>query len=158
MRLVKIIILISIFLFIDFKIPSTSSLTAECSLATIKQAMPVRIFNEQTIDGPSQPIFLTRFLHNKIGIFLSEFGKCYFNILDPNYIDDRVGILGLFFISSALYRLAVSQKLKLLIALFLLIPFLSIFKLANFLEITTFLLWTFAALGAIILVKSHVQN
>lgn len=96
-----------------------------CNLTTAKQAIPPRIFAEQTIDGIGQPIILTRFLHNKFGIFGSEFTRCYFYSLDPNFIYHSVSIG----ITSWLYFIYFSTTRKLIFPgfVFLIIPALPFF-------------------------------
>lgn len=92
--------------------------TPICNLKTAKQAIEPRIFAEQTIDGPKQPIILTRFLHNKFGIFGSEFTRCYFFSLDPNFVyqSTSIGIIfWLYFAYTVLTRKMIILLLPLLI-------------------------------------------
>ncbi len=99
----------------------------KCNLTTATQALPPRIFFEQTIDGP-QPVLLTRFLHNKIGIFLSESGRCYLNVIDPIFVFDSVGILGLIAWLYFVYRITLNKQ-WFLIFLFLGMPLFPFFNL-----------------------------
>ena len=100
-----------------------------CNYQSANQAIPVRIFFEQTIDGKDQPILLTRFLHNKIGIYGSEFGKCYFNFFDPVLIYHTIGLLGLFFWLFLLYQIVTNGKWNYLPIVLILpiLPLLNIF-------------------------------
>lgn len=98
-----------------------------CNFQTAKQAIPPRIFAEQTIDGPDQPIIITRFIHNKVGIFGSEFTKCYFFSLDPNFIYHTTGI-GIIFFLYFMYTVLVKKRYILFI-IFLIIPALPFFRL-----------------------------
>lgn len=102
-----------------------------CNLQTATQALSVRIFAEQTIDGQNQPILLTRFVHNKLGIYTSELSRCYFNALDPNFIYQAVGIFGLFGFLYFIYT-SFDRKKIYLITLFLVIPALPIFYPSTF--------------------------
>ena len=100
----------------------------ECNLSTVNQVIPPRIFAETTVDGQNQPILLTRFLHNKPGVFLWESSKCYFAFFEPNFIYQSVGFLGMISWFYLLYHLIKNNKwqpLLLLLALPLL-PFLEI--------------------------------
>lgn len=101
-----------------------------CNYQTANQAIPPRIFFEQTIDGKDQPILLTRFLHNKLGVYGSEFGKCYFNFFDPDLIYKSSGLFGLFFWIYLMYRLARNNKWNYLSIVLVLpiLPFLNIFS------------------------------
>ena len=76
-----------------------------CNFATAKNAIAPRIFAEQTIDGPDQNVLITRILHNKAGIFLSEFGRCYFNVIDPSFIYQSTGIFGVAASFYLMYRI-----------------------------------------------------
>ena len=98
-----------------------------CNFRTAKQAIPPRIFAEQTIDGPNQPIIFTRFIHNKFGIYGSEFTKCYFFSLDPNFIYHTTGI-GIIFFLYFIYAVLVKKQYILLI-IFLIIPAVPFFRL-----------------------------
>lgn len=94
-----------------------------CNFRTAAQAIPPRIFAETTIDGRDQHVLLTRFLHNKLGIYLSEFSRCYFASLDPNFIIKSVGLIGLVSWLYFFYKILI-KKSYVLIIIFLLIPFL----------------------------------
>jgi len=121
-----------------------------CSLQTAKQALPPRIFAEITIDGRNQPVLLTRFLHNKAGIFASEFARCYFNTLDPNFITDSVSLPGLIFWLYFIYRLLIFRKWFVLgiIVLLPILPFL------NFsISINVFTYKIFAIIGLFFLIS-----
>lgn len=92
-----------------------------CNLATAKNALPPRIFAEQTIDGQNQNVIITRIFHNKIGIFLSEFERCYFNVLDPTFIHNSTGIFGIFPWLFFTYQI-LKRKMILPIGIFIIIP------------------------------------
>lgn len=98
-----------------------------CNFTTAKQAIAPRIFAEQTIDGSSQPIVMTRFLHNKFGILGSEFTRCYFYSFDPNFIYHSTGI-GIIFWLYFFYASAI-KKLIIPLSFFLIIPALPFFGL-----------------------------
>ncbi|MBI2599052.1 hypothetical protein HYW40_02445 [Candidatus Curtissbacteria bacterium] len=102
-----LILLISTLVVFIQRIPSLPI----CNLQTAKQAIPPRIFAEQTIDGSSQAIFLTRFLHNKAGILASELGRCYANVLDPNFLSQALTPLGLIFILYFIYQILAERKI-----------------------------------------------
>lgn len=69
--------------------------TDRCDLETAKNAIPVRIFIETTIDSHIQPVLVTRFFHNKVTILLNELGRCYFNFFDLNLTVAQASIFGL---------------------------------------------------------------
>ena len=98
-----------------------------CNIQTAKQAIAPRIFAEQTVDGRDQPIIFTRFIHNKFGIFGSEFTRCYFFSLDPNFIYHSTGI-GVIFWLYFLYMI-LTKKLYIPLAVFLIVPALPFFNL-----------------------------
>ncbi|MBI3342496.1 hypothetical protein HY024_05220, partial [Candidatus Curtissbacteria bacterium] len=87
----KLIILLLFFATIILKTPVP---LPKCDIDTAKIAVPPRIFEEVTIDGIGKNIYFTRFLHNKPGIFMSEFARCYFNVFDLSYLLDTLGIFG----------------------------------------------------------------
>lgn len=119
---ILILVLFTLVVFIQ-KTPSLSI----CNIATAKQAIPPRIFAEQTIDGSTQAIFLTRFLHNKAGILASEFGRCYASILDPNFLYQALTPLGLVFILYFIYTVLTQRKIILAIS-FAIVPLAAIFN------------------------------
>ena len=123
----KIIILLLIAITIVFKQAPKSQ---ACDVYAAKRAIPPRIFYEQTIDGNNQPVLITRFLHNKIGIFASEVAKCYFNVIAPNAMYAGAGIFGLIFEIYLAYKLVLWKKWYILIILLLLpfAPFFNIFE------------------------------
>lgn len=143
----KILFIIIISLVI---ITQSGSSLPTCNFKTAQQALPPRIFAEITIDGLNQQIFITRFLHNKIGIITQELGKCYFNAIDPNFIYKSVSIFGLFFWGYFIYQ-NIIQKKWINITLLSLIPVLPFMN---------FPVWTivyahkvFAIIGLVFLVK-----
>ena len=142
MRKVAILLLLSILI-----ITRTEMNLPICNIQTAKQAIPPRIFAEQTIDGSDQPIAFTRFIHNKYGILGSEFSRCYFNALDPNFIYHTlsIGLLPyLFFIYTAL-----EKKLLLPSIVFLIFPSLPIFNIPTI--IVSYAYKIFAIIGLAIL-------
>lgn len=145
----KKFLILAVFFFYIISLKNDFSLPI-CNLATAKQAIPPRIFAEQTIDGPQQPPLVTRFLHNKLGIFASEFSRCYFNALDPNFIHRSVGIPGLFFWTYFIYQIAI-KKLWPGIFVFLILPVLPFFNLP--LMIIVYINKIFAIIGLSFLIK-----
>lgn len=145
----KKFLILAVFFFYIISLKNDFSLPI-CNLATAKQAIAPRIFTEQTIDGPGQPPLVTRFLHNKLGIFASEFGRCYFNALDPNFIYRSVGIAGLFFWTYFIYQIAI-KKLWPGIFAFLILPLLPFFSLPVI--ITVYINKIFAIIGLSFLIK-----
>ena len=121
-----------------------------CNIQTATQALPPRIFFEQTIDGSSQPILLTRFLHNKLGIFSSEIARCYFNVLDPNFILKTVGLIGFITLLYFLYKIILNKNYVLLI-LFLVLPISPIFGISPLIVVYPYKL--FAIIGLLLLLR-----
>ena len=95
-----------------------------CNFKTAKQALVPRIFAETTIDGPNQPVLLTRFLHNKLGIFINESARCYFNVLDLNFVESSTTLIGLLFWLYFIYQITI-RKYWVLIVVFLITPIVS---------------------------------
>lgn len=98
-----------------------------CNVDTAKGAIPPRIHFEQTVDGRSQNIFITRFIHNKVGIFVNEFGLCYLAIIDLNYLAASLGLVGMFFWLYLFYRSVLNKNWKIL-ALIALVPLFAFFN------------------------------
>ncbi len=98
-----------------------------CNVDTAKQALPPRIFYEQTIDGSRQNIIVTRFFHNKLGIFASEFSRCYLNILDFNFLIKALTPIGL--IGYLLFAYNILDKKKYYLIIILAAPIIPFFKL-----------------------------
>lgn len=108
-------------------ITKTAPSPDRCDRITAAGAVPVRIFAETTIDGRDQVILVTRFFHNKLGIYTSEFARCYFGNLDLNFIKNSTSIFGLFAIMFFVFR-AITRKYYALLAVFLasaILPFLT---------------------------------
>lgn len=99
-----------------------------CNTDTAKQALPPRIFAEQTIDGIGQNIFVTRFFHNKLGILSSELSRCYFNVLDFNFLINALSPIGLIGYLSFVYHILVNKKYH-FITIFILLPIIPFLKL-----------------------------
>lgn len=118
-----------------------------CNLTTAKNAVPSRIFSEQTTDGQGQNVLITRALHNKPGIFLSEFGRCYFNLLDPNFIYNSVGILGIIPWYYFVYQI-LKRKMFLPIGIFILAPAVPFFYFP--ISLITYIHKVFAIIGVVI--------
>ena len=119
------IILVVIIILIAAKVPTAQE---RCNVDTAFQALPPRIFFESKIDGPLQNVTVTRFFHNKVGIFMSELGRCYFNAIDPTYLLNSTTIFGLIFWFWALFYL-VERKRFFIILLLLAVPLIAFFKL-----------------------------
>lgn len=143
----KIVIFVLIFLLIVF----TSTFTQiDCNIKTAKQALPPRIFYEQTIDGPNQPVVLTRFIHNKIGIFGSEFGKCYLENFGLDFVYKNIGLLGLIFWLFFVYKVMSRPKYPALFCL-LVLPLFSFFGLSGYILFYSYML--FAIIGLVLVLK-----
>ena len=100
----------------DFVLP-------DCRRQNASLAIAPRIHYEQSIDGKNQPIEITRFFHNKIGVFGNELANCYFDVLSPVLMFQITGIFGLLSILFLLYFLA-NNKNYLGLSIIFLIPFL----------------------------------
>ena len=108
----------------------------DCNFKSAQNAVKPLIFAETTIDGKDQPVLITRFLHNKIGIFTHETSRCYFNVLDFNFVKDSTTLLGLFFWLYFIYQIII-RKLWLLGAAFLLIPMVPFLDFSSTLTATS---------------------
>lgn len=99
-----------------------------CDVWAAERAVKPRIFFEKAIDGRSQPVIITRFFHNKIGIFTSEVAKCYFNVIAPNAMYQGAGIFGLILELYLIYTIIVWKKWHIL-AILLVLPFAPFFNI-----------------------------
>ena len=120
--------IIFIFLIAFFIIIKSEVAIQECNIRTSTQIIPPKIWYEQAIDGSSQNRLLTRFLHNKAGIFTNALSGCYLDFVSPVFIYQSVGFLGVFFWFYFAYQAAVrNQRMIILILLMLpLIPVASV--------------------------------
>lgn len=123
-----------------------------CNIDTAFLALKPRIFAETTADGIGQNPIMTRFFHNKVGILSSEFARCYFNLIDPYYLYQTLGLIGFF---SWLYLgyFLISRKLWPQLLMLLLFPVLSIIHF-----VPTFLMIghkSISAIGLFIFLKSY---
>ncbi len=121
-----------------------------CNTDTAKQALPPRIFAEQTIDGSGQNILVTRFFHNKLGILSSEFSRCYFNVLDFNFLIKALSVIGLIGYLSFVYHILVNKKYY-LIAIFILLPIIPFLKLPFAISLIVYKI--FAIIGLLFLIR-----
>ena len=114
-------------IFSTFIIFKTGWSIEECGIRSAQQAIIPIVWFEQTIDGPGQSPIITRFFHNKIGIFASQMTKCYFDRISPEFIFDSVGIFGLMFIFYLIYNLSTKKRWPILtiITIFSFLPVLS---------------------------------
>lgn len=128
-----------------------------CNLQIVKLAFTPIIFEQTTIDGLAQPVLLTRFLHNKVGIYSSEIARCYLAALDPNFINNSTSIVGLLSLLFFLYKAAskiYSQKsfaYAPLLAIFLISPLLPFFSAPTTVLIITYKI--FAIIGLLFWLK-----
>ena len=98
-----------------------------CNIVTAYQAIPPRLFAEITIDNNTQNTLLTRFLHNKAGIFLSELQRCYFQSFDLNYLYGLLSPLGVLGYLYFIYRALISKRIT-IILLILALPLIPFFR------------------------------
>lgn len=114
-------------IFSAFIILKTGWNVEECGIRSAHQAIAPIVWYEQTIDGPGQNPIITRFFHNKIGIFVSQMTRCYFNRISPDFVFDTVGIFGLIFIFYLVYRLLTKKRWQILavITVFSFLPTIS---------------------------------
>ena len=122
---ILLVIFFAILLFLTRPVP-----LPQCSLRMAIQALPPRIFQQTTTDASTQNTLITRFFHNKAGIFGAEFGKCYFNFFDPVLIAQNTLYIGLLPWLYLVYNLLLKKNLILISAL-LILPIFS-FMEVNF--------------------------
>ena len=134
-------------IFIIYIASKHASQTTICNIHTALQAIPPRLFAEQTIDGSAQSVIFTRFIHNKLGIFGSEFTRCYFYSLDPNFIYHSVGIGIISWVYFAYIILIKKQYLPL--GIFLTVPAFPFFTLPIIIVSYTYKI--FAIIGLLLL-------
>lgn len=119
---------IILFLIVSFLIIFTPRVDLPiCNIDTAYQAIPPRIFAEIAIDDNDQNVIFTRMIHNKTGIFLSEFSRCYFNIFDFNYLYNQLTIFGLAGLLFFIYKALILKRFSIIIIIFLL-PLIPFFK------------------------------
>lgn len=111
-KLIKIFIVSLTFVLIVF---TTGKNYPTCSLNAAKQSIVPTIFFEQAIDDV-QNVYLTRILHNKVGILAHESSLCYFSILNPIFIYKSTSILGLLFWIYCIYKAIINRRIILLSA------------------------------------------
>lgn len=141
-------ILIIIFTFFIIYVPSHKLET--CNIDTASNAISPILFYEQTIDGSGQNVLITRFLHNKVGIFTSQIAKCYLEYFNPVNVFLSTGIYGLMFLLYFAYKVF-SQRLVLLGAVLLFPPILLI--LINLPYLTSIYYKLVSILGVVIYFK-----
>ncbi len=143
----KLLILTAIFI-----IAAKPFILPQCNLTTINQAIEVQIFAQQTIDGRNQPVLITRFLHNKAGIYASETAKCYFSVLDLSFLSKNLSLIGL--VSFLYLSFLLAKKGNMFYTLmFLLIPILPIFKIPE-----TVVIYTYKGLTSIGVILFALKN
>jgi len=116
---------------------------ANCNFETVRQAIAPRIFAEQTTDGKTQSVVITRFLHNKAGIIGSEVGKCYFSYIDPIFLVNTLSIFGFFSFLYFIYDLTLNRAQ--LTAVLVLFPFIAFYSFPSIILIIIYKL--FAIIG-----------
>ncbi len=121
-----------------------------CNTDTAKLALPPRIFYEQTIDTNRQPILLTRLIHNKLGVYGSEFAHCYVSLFDFNFIYNNFSLIGLVTFLVFMYEV-LTKKRYLLAAIIFLSPLIPFFKGPIIINLVIYKL--FAIIGLIFLFK-----
>lgn len=142
--------LILILIFSLVILTANSASLAICNLETAKQAIAPRIFSEITIDGANQPVLITRFLHNKLGIFSHELARCYFATIDPNFILKSTSVIGLVTWSYFAYRIF-ARRVYLMLAIFVFMPIVPFINLPTLAIV--FAHKIFAIIGLVFLVK-----
>lgn len=140
-----------VILFAIFLLSKAFSPLPICNSMTAKQALPPRIFAETTIDGRDQSIIITRFLHNKVGILLSEFGRCYLNVFDPNFIVSTVGFVGLLMWLYFVFKILEEKRLW-VIVLVLIVPIIPFISLPT--QIAAYFYKIFAMIGLLFFLKN----
>lgn len=117
---------ILIFIFAIYLIFKSIPQLKVCNINAAKMAIPPRIFFDSTIDGRAQHVLVTRFFHNKIGIFSNELGRCYFGTIEPYYLFNALGFIGLAAWLFAMFEFTLSKRWKILVIILLLplIPFI----------------------------------
>lgn len=98
-----------------------------CNNDTAKQAIPPKIFAEIAIDDNDQNVIFTRIIHNKTGIYLSEFSRCYFNVFDFNFLYNQLTVLGLMGLLFFIFKALILKRFSLII-LILALPLIPFFK------------------------------
>ncbi len=144
MKLIALIILSVIVIL------KTAPVIEPCNFQTVKQDIPPTSFEQITLDGNTQNTYVTRFFHNKFGIFANESAMCYFKVLDPVFIFESTTLIGLVGIA-AYIATSVKRKYWFLVAILLLVPFLPFFgiNLTYLINIYKF----FAIIGLVFLFK-----
>lgn len=108
-------------------VKSTSTLPP-CSMALVKQDFIPVSFEQISIDGSLQKPLVTRFLHNKLGIYGQEISACYFNATEGEFLFKNIGAIGTIFFLAFYYKLIVKKRwIFLLLALIVpILPFVGL--------------------------------
>lgn len=114
-------ILLLIFTIFLIRIPLSSPTV--CDIRTAQQAIPPKIFFEETIDGSGQNVYFTRFMHNKVGIFSHEFAMCYFNLIDFNFLTKNLNLFGLAMWLVFIYRQFIKKRYLVFVLIIPALPF-----------------------------------
>lgn len=123
-----------------------------CDYQVAQQAVKPILWFEQTMDGSAQHHLITRFLHNKAGVFLSQSARCYFQSLEPYLIYKITGIAGLFAFLYLIYKI-IDHKKYVFLLIIAMIPFITFFKLPAIIQISAYKIS--ALLGIYLLLKKH---
>ncbi len=122
-----------------------------CNSDIAKLAVPPVIWYEQAIDGSAQSHMITRMLHNKPGIFMNQFGKCYFQNIEPYTLYKTIGFIGMIAVFYLFYK-SIDKKNYLLLTLLAVVPILPFFGLPTISQILLYKLISF--LGLFLFIKN----
>lgn len=99
-----------------------------CDRFAILRDVPLQLWEAQTADGSTAPPLLTRFYHNKVLFYGTNFLRCYLSYFSPDFILHIFGLLGtIFFLIGIIY--IVDKKKKFYEVLLIISPFFPLFRI-----------------------------
>lgn len=102
----------------------------ECTHFSIQQDVPFQMWDSLTsFGGSGLPIWFIRLLHNKPRYYLTNYIRCYFHYLSPDFLMGQLGPLKLIFLLMLVFFIysRVARIRPVIIGAILLYPFIFIF-------------------------------
>lgn len=84
-----------------------------CDIGHIKLDVPHQIWEAVTSDGNANTL-VTRFFHSSPSFYINNLTNCYLSYLSPDFLNQKLTILGLALFSLGLWHLIVNKKWRIL--------------------------------------------
>lgn len=127
-------VVVATILFLNIMLTRSEWIFQRCDYQIATNAIAPVIWYEQTTDGVNQPHFITRFLHNKPGVYMSQFSKCYFQAMDPYLLYKTIGIGGFMSVLYLIYCF-IDRRKYIQLAIIFLLPIFPFIKISLILQI-----------------------